>query len=320
MSTFAIGVDIGRTKIAVGVVDLDSPELVEFVTAKSPGFADQESVAAAVAELVKDIAIANDASVPIGVGTPEVVNWKTGEVLLGHSDNAFPLRAHLGSLLDRAVVVDSDANVAAWAEVRCGSAAGFRDALVLTVGTGVGGGLVLNGEIYRGALGYAGEVGHLVVSEVSKVRCNCGNLGCLEVLASGSAIERLGMLALESGQSSLLASHAVDGRITGHDVFECAKAGDRVSMEIYLEIGNWLGVGVASLVNVLDPAAIVVGGGVSAASEFFMDAMITSAKSNLCVRDGVVPPIHIAHFTDRAGVVGAAMLAADTNYGAALRP
>jgi glucokinase len=222
----------------------------------------------------------------------------------------YPLRALLAERLDVAVTVDNDATAAAWGEYRCGAGRAARDSMVmLTVGTGVGGGVVTGGAILRGARGLAGELGHLIVHEGGAV-CPCGNRGCLEAYASGTAIGRLAREALAAGEvgdgSALHGSAELSGKV----VTAAAQVGDAAAVAILARAGRWLGIGVASIVNALDPELVVVGGGALQAGELLLGPARTAAAARVIGRSHRAPsPIVAAELADDAGMVGAALLA-----------
>jgi glucokinase len=210
-------------------------------------------------------------------------------------------------------VVENDANAAAWAEARFGAGRGQQYLVVLTVGTGLGGGLVIGGELYRGRLGIAAEFGHVTVEPGGR-RCGCGGRGCWERYASGRA------LILEA-QELATVSPAIAGRllelagghaeaITGLDVTRAAQDGDEAALEAFRVIGTWLGQGMAALAAVLDPGMFVLGGGVSAAGELLREPAERSLQERITARAyREVPGVRLAELGPEAGIVGAADLA-----------
>ncbi len=219
------------------------------------------------------------------------------------------LAGDLSALVDQPVLVKNDATVAAYGEYRVGAAAAADDIVMLTLGTGVGGGIVVRDEIVEGRWGFAGELGHIIVSEGGRM-CPCGNRGCLEAYASGTAI---GLTARErlvdrEISSSLREVVGLDGKA----VTSAAVAGDAFARDVLVDAGFWLGVGMASLANALDPEMIVVGGGAATqAAEFMLPAARTAMADRLLGRAFRTAP-EVVHATlgDDAGMVGAALLAA----------
>jgi glucokinase len=224
-----------------------------------------------------------------------------------------PFGAIMAERLDLPVFVDNDANLAALAEHRAGAAQGASEAIMLTIGTGIGGGLILRGELYRGATGAAAELGHVVV-DIDGPPCqgNCPNHGCAETLASGTALAREALrLAHERPESGLGRALAEGRQLAGPRVTELAFDGDEAAIEVLELIGNNLGVAIASLVNIFNPEVVVIGGGVIAAGEL----LLGPARATVAAR--ALPPsrdkvrIVAAQFGVEAGMVGAAALALD---------
>jgi glucokinase len=218
-----------------------------------------------------------------------------------------PFPSPTSERLDRPVVVDNDANCALLAEARAGAAKGAANALLLTLGTGIGGAILARGEIYRGR-GGAGELGHMVV-DLDGEPCSCGSRGCLETVASGPAFGRAGDAAADEQPDSALGEAKASGReITGALVTELAGEGDAAAVGVLAEAGRKLGAGLASLANAFSPEVIVIGGGASAAGELLFapareEMQRRALRPNRDVR--VVP----AHFADEAGMLGAAVMA-----------
>ena len=210
------------------------------------------------------------------------------------------------------VNVENDAAAAAWGEYRVGAAQDAEGgALMLTVGTGVGGGLVFDDRLIRGATGVGGEFGHIIVNEGGP-RCPCGNYGCLEAMASGTAIGRMGREAVSRGTDLGSALPRVDD-VTGTAVTEAAKGGDELAVKILSEASGWLGVGIASLVNGLDPEVVVIGGGVLSAGDLLIEPAVEAYHARVIAREHrAVPPVLRAQLGDDAGLIGAALLAAES--------
>jgi glucokinase len=207
------------------------------------------------------------------------------------------------------VVVENDANAAAWAEQQYGAGRGSDDMLMLTIGTGIGGGVVVGGELFRGHRGFAGELGHITLVDGGPL-CGCGQHGCLETLASGNAIGRMAREGIAAAPGSILRELAGDAphRITGALVSEAAHAGDEFAAGILQRAGTWLGAGLASLVNAFDPNVIVIGGGGAAAGWFLVEPARLELDRRLARRRSV-PPIVTGTLGNDAGAIGAASLA-----------
>lgn len=279
----AIGVDIGGTNVRVARVAADGT-VAEVRRAPTP-FGDVKALVGVVAELH------GGGDGPIGVG---VAGGATADGTMCGAPNlgidGEPFGQLLTARLGRSATILNDADAATWAEFRLGAGSDVEHLLMLTLGTGVGGGAVVAGRLLRGATGLAGEFGHMVVAEGGAL-CKCGNHGCLEAYASGSA------MAMGDRRASDLAADARDG--------------DPVATAHFTRIGNWLGIGMANLVNALDPARIVVGGGAGTAA---FDLVVPAAREALAARlfgrpQRTPPPIVPAELGDDAGVVGAALLA-----------
>jgi glucokinase len=222
-----------------------------------------------------------------------------------------PLAARLRERTGAEVVVANDASVAALGEQRVGAGRDHRDLVMVTLGTGVGGGVVVAGRLVTGSGGFAGELGHVIVAEGGRP-CPCGNRGCIEAYASGSAIGAMARDRLVD-PTTVTSLRELD-QVLGPDVTAAARAGDEVAVEVLTEAGTWLGVALASAVNILDPEAILLGGGAAeAAGPWMLPAARTSLASHLVgSRFRTAPPVRLAELGDDAGVVGAAMLAIDT--------
>jgi glucokinase len=306
MSTLTCGIDIGGTKIAGAVVDAAGAVVAE-ARVVSPA-EDAEAVETAVASLVEQLAAGHPVEA-VGVGAAGYVAADRSTVLFAPNIawRNEPLGEELARLTGLRVVVENDANAAAWGEFRHGAGRDVDDQLMITVGTGVGGGVVSGGRLLRGAYGVAAEVGHLCVVPQG-VPCGCGNLGCLESYGSGRALVRN---ARENPSPELLARAGGDpAAITGPLITQAAFDGDPFAIEQLAGIGRWLGHGIASLVAVLDPALVVIGGGVVDAGDLLLDPIREAFDRELTGR-GYRPRAEIvpALLGNRAGMIGAADLA-----------
>lgn len=312
MEGLAVGIDIGGTKLAAGLVAADGQ--VRARTRRPTPAGDAAEIVDAVTDAVDELCAQADLrALPVGVGAAGIID-RDGCVRyapnIQWTDE--PLRATLEKRLGTAVTVDNDANAAAWAEYRCGAARDALDSMVmLTIGTGVGGGLVLAGRLVRGVGGLGAEFGHIIVAEGGPL-CGCGNRGCLEALASGTAI---GRFATEERDAGRIAddSPLLDGLpLSGRSVTAAAVAGDRAAREVLARAGGWLGVGIASLVNALDPEIVVIGGGAMNAGELIMTPAREAAEARIMGRGyRTTPAIVPAELADDAGIIGAALLALD---------
>lgn len=310
-----VGVDVGGTKIAVGVVD-EQGTILEKVREPSPR-EDEESLERAIRALVEELATRHD-FVAVGVGAPGFVSADQRSVYftpnLPWRDE--PVAQMLERHLDRPVILENDGNAAAWAEYVFGAGQGVPDQLMITLGTGVGGGVILGGEIYRGGHGVAAEVGHLTVVR-DGVECPCGRRGCLEQYASGSALTRMARTAAagERAPNLLELAGGDPDAVTGKMVTDLAKQGYREGLDLLEDLAAFLAAGIGSLVAVLDPTVVLLGGGVSEAGHLVLQPTAAELEKELTGaghRPG--PELRIAALGNDAGLIGAADVARRT-YG-----
>ena len=305
----AIGVDVGGTKTeALRVTDAAQIEARSRLPTPAK---DQAATLGTIEQVVEDVL--TDDVVAVGMGAAGLVDVSTG-VLLAAPNIAWrnvPLRERIAGRFDRPVTVDNDATAAAWAEHLLGAGRGYRHLLFVGVGTGIGGGIVIDGRLTRGAHGLAGEIGHIIVEPGGPV-CGCGNRGCWEQVAGGHALARAGARAVLDDPESEIAKLARGdpARATGELVARAAAAGDGAAVAIVAEVGHRLGEGIAGLVNVLDPEAVVVGGGVSELGAPLLDPIRERFLQAVEFAD-VRPEVTIvaAALGNDAGAIGAAMLA-----------
>ncbi len=307
------GIDVGGTKIAGAVVDEEGRVLDEHRVV-SPA-TDAEAIEDAIASLVLELSGRHELT-GVGIGAAGYVD-ATRSVVLFAPNLAWrdePLGTEIEARVKLPVVVENDANAAAWGEFRFGAAFDADDMLMVTVGTGVGGGIVIDGSLHRGAHGVAAEIGHLRVVPGGRL-CGCGKLGCLEQYGSGSALvkETRALAAADpAGEAAALLARAGGDpeRINGPLVTAAAADGDAFAVARVTEVGRWLGEAIASLTAVLDPGVVVIGGGVSEAGDLLLDPLREAFETNLTARDHrPVPEVRAASLGNQAGVVGAADLA-----------
>ena len=307
----AIGIDIGGTKVAAGLVDGDGRVIAE-ARRSTPG-QDPREVESVIVDLVSELS-ANHHVWSVGIGA---AGWMdlAGSTVLFSPHLAWrnePLRENLERLLRRRVYLVNDADGAAWAEWRFGSGLGQSRLVCVTLGTGIGGAMIMDGRLERGRFGVAGEFGHQIIMP-SGQRCECGNRGCWEQYASGNALGREAReLAAANSPVAQELLRAVDGdisAITGAVVTRMALEGDQASVELLDEVGQWLGLGLANLAAALDPGMFVVGGGLSAAGDLLLEPARRSFARNLTGR-GFRPAarLELAALGPAAGMIGAADL------------
>jgi glucokinase len=307
-----VGIDIGGTKIAAGVVDEHGKVLARKRVATAGRSA--ETVERTVSELVKQLQ--GDYEIEaIGIGAAGFVDEKRSRVdfapNLGWRDE--PLRMAVESETGLPVVVENDANAAAWGEYRFGAGRGSDYMVAITVGTGIGGGIIIEGSMYRGRWGAAAEFGHLSVDPGGRP-CGCGNRGCWEQYASGNALVREARyLASERRSEAEKMLDLGDGTpegVQGVHITTAAREGDPVALAAFDFVSRWLGQGMADVAAILDPECFVIGGGVSEAGDILLGSTVRSFSESVTGRDHrTLPKIVVAQLGNAAGLVGAADLA-----------
>jgi glucokinase len=312
--TRVIGIDAGGTKLLGGVVD--EQMVVHHRVHRTWRGADRQETLDILTGAVEEIRAAAPEVEVIGFGLPALVEWDTGISRWSNHLPALdgvPFRDLMSERLGLPVVVDNDGNASMLAEARSGAAAGARHAVMVSLGTGIGGGLLVNGEVYRGATGVGAELGHVVL-QLHGPECpgDCPGQGCFEALVSGNAIGREGLrVANEQPDSQLGQRLAADKEITGGLVTELAHDGDPLAREVLDEVGRRLGYGLVGLVNTFNPEVIVIGGGAVRGGDMLLEpARAVVAERALAPARDVVR-ILPAHYGDEAGMMGAALLAFD---------
>lgn len=305
----AVGVDIGGTKIAVGLVAADGT-LLQRTAEPTPG--DVRKIPTLIAELVERVTPDGGISA-IGMGAAGFVSSDRSTIRFAPNIEWAdePLGAEVASLVDVPVVVENDANAAAWGEFRFGAGEDVDDLLLVTIGTGIGGGVVHRGSLVRGASGSAAEIGHLRIVPGGTL-CGCGQLGCFEQYASGRALVRAAQARIDAGDpraDGLRSVSTDEDGLTGPEITTLAQGGDDLARELLAELGRWAGEGIASLAAVLDPAVVVIGGGVGEAGDLLL-APLKEAFATHLTGASHRPPIDIRPATlgNLAGLVGAADL------------
>lgn len=307
-----LGIDVGGTNIKAALVSNEGA-VVDFRSMSWSGRAATDAVGV-ISGLKINLTNTNEDHevVACGVGSAGLVDASVGVVRLSPNLPEWhdvELRRMVAEAIGLPTCIGNDANAAAYGEFVAGAARGATNAVVLTLGTGIGGGLILDGKLYRGG-GFAGEVGHMTIDRDGDP-CPCGSKGCLERLANAEAVVRNVRGLLDGGRKSVLVTTGVARALTAEKVGAAAAAGDAVAMEALEETGRALGAGLANLVLVLDPDVIVIGGGVAAAGE----SLLAPARAEMALRcycsGAALPPVVPAELGSTAGVVGAALLARD---------
>jgi glucokinase len=306
-----IGIDAGGTKLLGAVVDeaLGSRNRIHRLWRG----ADTQEVLDILVEAVEELREAAPDATRVGVGIPSLVDFASGTSISSVHLPLWdvPVRDVLSERLGVPVVVDNDANCAVLAEQRGGAARGASHVVMLTLGTGIGGGLVLGGRLYRGSMGAGAELGHMVVDlDGPPCQGSCPSRGCLEAFASGQAIGRAGAEAARAEPSSGLGRALARGtEITGPLVTELAHEGDAAAVAVLDAAGRKLGVGIASLVNIFNPEVVVVGGGAAAAGDLLLEPAREELRSRALPPSRDLVRVEPAYFGDESGMLGAALLA-----------
>ncbi|MGH7548942.1 MAG: ROK family protein [Gemmatimonadales bacterium] len=317
---YVVGIDIGGTNVVVGTVAEDGSEVLGLVS--EPTIAEQG--ADAVLTRIVRLARASQAAargkeiVGVGIGAPGPLDTTRGIVLLtpnlGWTN--YPVRDRIVEALGLPAALDNDANCAIFGEWWRGAARGADYVVGLTIGTGIGGGIVLRGEIYRGASDIAGEVGHMTIDSTGR-RCKCGNYGCLEAYASGPAIAARAIEGIQAGVETSLPTY-VNGdlsKITAQVVYEAAHDGDDYALEVVKDTARFLGAGVANLVNVFNPQVVVICGGVTLAGDRLFAPLRSEVKRRAFKPAVDVCRIVPGELTGTAGVYGAAAVFMQRTWG-----
>jgi glucokinase len=286
---FIVGIDLGGTNIAGGVMPTDGTREIAMRMIPTLAQDGAGSVVDRIVRMIEDVIEQTQAEtgadrsdfLGVGIGSPGPLDRARGVVIvtpnLGWRD--FPLRDEVASRVNLPATLDNDANCATLGEFWCGAAKGGRNVVGLTIGTGIGGGLILDGKLYHGASDAAGEIGHTTIDSNGR-RCKCGNYGCLEAYASGPAIAERARELLQVEHDSVL-HELTEGdvsRITAATVYEAAKRGDPVALEVVRDTAGFLGVGLSALINVFNPDTVVVAGGVTQAGDLLFDPLRAEIK------------------------------------------
>ena len=311
--SLTIGIDVGGTKVLGGVVD-ESGKVLTTARKDTPrqgGSALTQTIADVAKELLQQHSVASVGVSAAGfvssdrktmLATPNIADW-----------NGVDLDHHLTQMIGLPVVIENDANAAAWGEAKFGAGKNQNHMMMLTVGTGIGGGIVVNGALYRGAFGIAAEFGHMRVVPEGHI-CGCGARGCFEQYASGNALLRHTREAInaspEVARNLLSRGDGTVAGLTGQAITEAARDGDPVALAAFNTTGQWLGAGIASLAVLLDPACVVIGGGVIDAGEILLKPTRESLERNMpFAGKHPYPQIIAAQLGNEAGLVGVADLA-----------
>ncbi len=311
---YRIGLDIGGTGIQIGLVDEKGHilERSELVTDTSHPFSEQvHAMANCIQEMIDSSGYSLLDIASIGAGVPGVANQKTGEVIyctnLGWKH--VPFREEFRKYFDKPVFVDNDATVAGLAESVAGVSAGSSSSVFITIGTGIGSGIIINGRIWSGAHGVGSELGHAIL-ELDGEPCTCGNHGCVERYCSATAIIRMAreQLTRHPESSMMLACEGDLKKVNARIVIDAAREGDPTAEKVFRRFIKALSQTVANIINVIDPEIIVLGGGVARAGSFLLDAVRNDFPNYILYKDLPCAHIELARLGSDAGIIGAAML------------
>jgi glucokinase len=309
----AIGVDVGGTKIAAAVVTPEGEVLNEV---RYPSSGPKERLLSSMARSVNEVRNGFEVGgVCLAVpGTVSTVENKIIDAPNLHAIEGIPLKDELEERTGLTTTVENDANAAAWGEFRFGAGSEVSHLIFITLGTGVGGGVISHGVLLRGAQGAGGEMGHITI-QATGPRCGCGNHGCLEALASGTAIARRAREVASEEPDSALGQLAVERAVLGEDVAGLARQGDEAAISVLRETGVWLGIGLAGFVNVFNPEVIAIGGGAARAGDLILDAARHEVRLRAMSPSRDLVEIKEATLGADSGVLGAAALARNSSSG-----
>jgi glucokinase len=305
-----LGVDVGGTKVAVGAVDGSGLREVREAPTDVSG---TEALLDGIEATVREVTGRVGQPLGVGVGVPSQIEYATGtvETSVNIPLSGVPLREELGRRLGAPVFVDNDANCAALAESRLVEDGPADNLVMLTLGTGVGGGVVVGGMIFRGAHGLGAELGHFTVNpDGPPCPGNCPNFGCLEAYCSGQALERDATELAQDRPGSRLHAALTDGKVAGQECVTAANEGDPDALRVFERYGRMLGVGIAGYVNVFEPERFVIGGGLSRAADAFLDVARREAEARALPALWRRVTVSLARGGAHAGVIGAGLLAA----------
>lgn len=308
-----IGVDLGGTKMLLGVID-ERRQVLHESRATTPERTEEELLGLLEAQL-REALEARPGVAAIGLGIPCTIDQRRGVAInavnLPIAD--VPIRDLISERLGLPVLIDNDGNCAALAEHRFGAAKGTDHSVLLTIGTGIGGGLIIDGEVFRGATGAGAELGHVVVDmDGHPCQGTCPNHGCIEAIASGTALTREAVAVAEREPDSAIGLIAAERPLTGTDVTEAALAGDEAARGVIELIGARIGVALSSLANVFEPEVFVIGGGVAAAGELLLEPARRELRARALPPMNASARVEAAALGPEAGMIGAATLALES--------
>lgn len=309
-----VGIDLGGTNIAAGIVDENGNILCEI---SRPTRSEREPIEIIndmkelILELIERLNLDKKEIDAVGIGIPGLADSNGNVILcvnLGWRD--VPFRKILEEELNIPVYMENDATVAALAEYESGAMKNCRNGIMLTIGTGIGGGIILDGRIYTGFNGVGSELGHVVVGE-NFYDCNCGRNGCLETFSSATALIKYTKKLLEEGNAKSIIYEKIENdlnKLNAEIIFDSAKEGDNIADKAVKRCVKYLGIGIVNIINFIDPEIIVLGGGVANAGEYFLNLVINEVENNKYYKELPIGKIALAQLGNKAGIIGAAMI------------
>lgn len=308
-----VGIDLGGTNIAAGLVNEEGKILAK----KSIPTGAQRSAEAIIADMAKvaiDVVTENGYTMDdigsVGIGSPGAIDKSKGELVYANNLPFIhtPMRDEMQKYINKPIYIENDANCAAWAEAMAGGTKGIQDSVAITLGTGVGGGIVVNGKLYSGFNFIGGELGHMVIS-VDGEPCSCGRKGCWEAYASATALIRQTKEAAEADKDSKMWDYyKKDGKFSGRTAFAAARDGDKAAQTVVDNYVKYVGSGLANIVNIFQPEVIVVGGGVANEGDALMNPVREYVNNETYAKDVKACRIERAYLGNDAGIIGAALL------------
>ncbi|MFW5648192.1 MAG: ROK family protein [Candidatus Alkaliphilus sp. MAG34] len=308
-----IGIDLGATEIKTGIVSKDG-RIINKSTAHTPINGGVDSIVDSIDMLITELLKTDNKTIQpvkgIGIGIPGVCN---DEGLVYYAPNLFWNNVPLGDLLREKtsfpIFVENDATMAVLGEATYGAAKGVSNCVLITLGTGIGGGIIINGDVYSGSHGIGSEIGHMIVGE-NFYNCNCGNNGCLETFSSATALIKYTEKLLSDYDNSLILEKIND--IKGLDaklIFDCAKEGDFVANKTVDRLVKYLAIGIGNIINILDPEMVIMGGGISKAGNYLIDKLNREVPKNIWLKSMNLTEIVSAGLGNDAGIMGSAVYA-----------
>lgn len=310
---YYVGIDLGGTNIAVGIVT-ETGDVVKKTSVPTGAHRPFDEIFADMAEcirfLLQETGIREKELVSIGIGSPGALDTKEGTLIFAGNfkyGTNVNFREGMRKHFDLPVYLGNDANVAALGEVLAGAAKGLKNVIMVTLGTGVGGGIIIDGQVYEGASSAAGELGHMII-ERNGVPCTCGRKGCWEAYASVTALIRQTKAAMEQHPDSIMNRTSMD-QVTGRTAFDGAKQGDAAALQVVDEYQEFISEGIADVINVFRPEMVVVGGGICKEGDYLLDPVREKVEARVFGK-GLLPETKIVAATlgNDAGLIGAALI------------